>query len=296
MIAQEEHSFLIDENDIKAWLKKQDILTYQIKKIPNGLVVDVKEKVEIKEKNLTHFPIQFGVVEHDFICQHTQLTSLKGSPQKVLGSFVVSHNKLKNLNYSPEFVNGTYDCQHNSLRTIQGISQKVGALICANNEIDSLFDLPKEIKLALDCQNNKITQLMNIPNGLIRLDLSGNQLTSLKGLPKKCENLLLQKMSATLKDISSLEKTFFDFTIIDIKNVKAINLLFLLNTSYNQLILNTNIPISELDCSKPIFNRDGMDVPYHYSLSASKINEILEKIKLERNLKIPLINKNKIKL
>jgi hypothetical protein len=55
--------------------------------------------------------IQFGEVSEDFFCQNNDLTSLKGSPIKVLGKFKCYENRITSLEGGPNEVTGEYDCR-----------------------------------------------------------------------------------------------------------------------------------------------------------------------------------------
>ena len=102
-----ETTTLKTKEDVQRWLDEMEIQNYTIS---SNLIVNVKGDVSLINKQLTTIPVQFGVVNGDFIISMNKLTSLKGSPTKVGGSFYCTDNKLENLEYSPRIVGGDFYC------------------------------------------------------------------------------------------------------------------------------------------------------------------------------------------
>jgi hypothetical protein len=118
-----ETTTLKTKEDVQRWLDEMEIQNYTIS---SNLIVNVKGDVSLINKQLTTIPVQFGVVNGDFIISMNKLTSLKGSPTKVGGSFYCTDNKLENLEYSPRIVGGDFYCTFNHLKTLKGAPEKVG--------------------------------------------------------------------------------------------------------------------------------------------------------------------------
>lgn len=143
-----------NKKDIEAWLKSMKIESYTIH---DNLTVDVHEDVYLGASQLTHFPIQFGVIEDDFHCSENQLTSLHGAPQVVYGDFMAYQNQLKTIAYAPHLVHGSFDCSHNQLLSLKGSPKKVGQNYnCDHNQLISLEGISESIKKALTCSYNPI--------------------------------------------------------------------------------------------------------------------------------------------
>ncbi len=102
-----------------------------------------------KLNNMLKLPLNFNIVEGDFDISDNELTSLEGSPKKVVGSFlaykneltslkggpkevggnfIVLHNNITSLQNSPTIVKEDFICSHNPLRDLQGINTVVGSI------------------------------------------------------------------------------------------------------------------------------------------------------------------------
>ena len=105
---------------------------YTIKETNNKFVVDVKGRVQVKNKDitsLTNGAFEFGSAGSDFYCSYcTKLTSLEGAPKKVSGHFCCNDCKsLTSLKYAPQEVGETFNCSYcKSLKTLEGAPKKVG--------------------------------------------------------------------------------------------------------------------------------------------------------------------------
>lgn len=130
--------FLIKKEEIESWLYSMSINEYIIK--PNS-VVDVAESVMLMSCNLTHFPIQFGVVDGDFICNNNLLTNLIGSPFIVKGSFSCEYNLLTTLKGAPDEVGDRFIFTGNKITNFKYLPKKIkGNIIAKGNSIDSILD------------------------------------------------------------------------------------------------------------------------------------------------------------
>ena len=105
---------ITNKEEIKNWLNKHGITNYIIN--PNG-VVDVYGSVHLSMQGLEYIPIQFGVVDGDFIISFNKLKSLKGSPLWC-NNFNCSHNMLTSLEYAPEEVKNIFCCSNNLLKSL----------------------------------------------------------------------------------------------------------------------------------------------------------------------------------
>ena len=121
---------LIDE-----WCKENIKGLYKI----NSKTLDINSNgnIEIVNKDITEFPdyIHFGTVRGRFSCYNCpNLTSLKGSPEKVGGYFNCDYcNNLTSLEGAPKEVSGNFSCAFcNSLQSLEGSPEKVdGDFMCS---------------------------------------------------------------------------------------------------------------------------------------------------------------------
>ena len=116
-ITQQPNQFLTVPKEIKNWLDKMKVRNYSIQ--PNG-VVDVNGDVDLYNKLLTSFPVQFGSVGGNFYCANNKLTSLAGAPSSVGGDFYCSGNMLTSL--------------HNIHKIIKSIGEE---FLCDDHKIKS---------------------------------------------------------------------------------------------------------------------------------------------------------------
>jgi hypothetical protein len=136
-----------------------------------------------KFKNL--MGVRFGRVSGNFLCQFTQLTSLKGSPEEVGGNFDCADNNLFSLEGAPQKVGKSFFCSDNQLTSLKGAPQEVGkSFWCNDNQLTSLEGAPREVGGIFDCSDNQLTSLEGAPQEVGRhFWCYNNQLTSLKGIP-----------------------------------------------------------------------------------------------------------------
>lgn len=93
-------NFIDNYDDVKAWLEEMNIDNYVIH---DDLTVDANF-INLSKKQLTHIPIQFGIIRGGFDISDNLLTSLKGSPSKTYGPYNCHDNPLTNLQYAPKEV------------------------------------------------------------------------------------------------------------------------------------------------------------------------------------------------
>lgn len=117
--------------EIKNWLNGMNIKNYSIK---DDLTVDVYESVNLNQKNLTHFPIQFGLVFGNFDCSFNYLTSLKGAPLKVF-DFECDNNYLKSLEHSPQLIKGVFSFSNNLIQSLNHCSHTTSSIYSDFNPI-----------------------------------------------------------------------------------------------------------------------------------------------------------------
>jgi hypothetical protein len=187
---------------IESICKKYGIENYTVNN--NGLV-DVKYGVNLSNRRLDKFPLNFGTVTGIFFCPNNKLRTLEGSPREVGGTFDCSNNLLTTLEGSPIKVSD-FNCSNNQLTTLEGSPKEViGDFICYNNQLRSLEGCPTEVRGVFNCNNNQLTSLEGSPTSLGGdFYCSDNQLTTLEGSPTEvrgyfyCNNNKLR----TLKGIS----------------------------------------------------------------------------------------------
>ena len=88
-----------------------------------------------------------------FISDNNNLTSLKGSPEKIEGYFSCFNNdELTNLNGSPKYVGKYFKCGPNELTSLDSDTEYVGGnFICSDTRITSLTGAPKKVGGSIKC-------------------------------------------------------------------------------------------------------------------------------------------------
>jgi hypothetical protein len=136
---------------IKRWLSKYNITNYTIN---DDLTVDVDGNVDLRYKNITKLPFQFGNVSGYFDCSHTKLSSLKNCPISVQYFFSCACNRgnLTSLQYCPIYVGGDFYCHYNSLSSIKELLE---ITVCGNINIGHEIYLQQtpEYKLIMKLQS-----------------------------------------------------------------------------------------------------------------------------------------------
>ena len=107
---------------------------FTISKYNKDFSIDVEGPVDMRYKGLKEIPIQFNIVDGNFVCHYNQLTSLKGCPKYVNGSFDCSYNELTSLKGCPRIVNrnlfsfeGKLQCrEYNKFISLEGAPEFIG--------------------------------------------------------------------------------------------------------------------------------------------------------------------------
>lgn len=93
--------------------------------IREDLSVDVFVNVILKDRTLRKIPVQFNIVEGNFICSNLRLTSLKGSPRECR-NFNCSYNVISSMEYAPSVVKGDiYSDGNPSLVSLHNIHKTI---------------------------------------------------------------------------------------------------------------------------------------------------------------------------
>jgi hypothetical protein len=168
------------KEDIETWLNNFGITKYTINE---DLTIDVDESVNLRKKELTNIPVQFGHIKGSFDCSGNKLMSLKGCPHTIDSYFDCSsnelvtlefcpkivvngmecdNNQLVNLKGAPENLKGTFNCQKNKLTSLEGSPKIIhGSFNCGYNLLTSLEYGPKQVGSDYNCWNNKIISILN---------------------------------------------------------------------------------------------------------------------------------------
>lgn len=137
-----------DINEIRDWLKHMDIENGQIIQEPQITYVNVNGNVNLKKKNLTSFPFQFGSIQGNFNCSQNQLTSLEGGPHVVYGDYDASQNKLSTFEFMPEKVE-TLILNHNQFTSLTHFTCHVkNGFYIFSNPIETIQGFPQFSKKA----------------------------------------------------------------------------------------------------------------------------------------------------
>ncbi len=121
------------EQEIHSICKKYEIKNYTINLDGS---IDVVDSVYLNDRNLTEIPLQFNYVWGSFHCHNNKLTSLKGSPKRLLGQyFQCHHNQLTDLEYFPIVEDYTRSSVgKNPLKSIRGYNGDINHLSCENKD------------------------------------------------------------------------------------------------------------------------------------------------------------------
>ena len=86
-----------------------------------------KGDIDLSHSNLTKLPdLSNVVICGSFNCSGNRLSSLEGSPQRILGDFNCSHNKLTSLKGSPSIIQHDFDYSYNNLTVLEEKPQTIG--------------------------------------------------------------------------------------------------------------------------------------------------------------------------
>jgi hypothetical protein len=314
-MSQEIFSTLTTQDQIQTWLDKVGIKNYTI---TSDLIVNVDDSVDIKSLSLTHFPVQFGVINGDFICSQNQLISLKGAPYEIKGNFSCQGNQLTTLEYCPKKVkssidlgnnklvslkglpnicNGDLDLRSNQLTSLEGCSEIVlNTFICSFNKLYSLEFGPKEA-FSYICSSNQLTSLDYAPEIVPDMFVcSNNQLTSLKGSLKEAhkitvgDNPLTSFKGSTLKayEIHIFRTPLSKISSFqEIEHIEAKYLIDITN-NFNEPILTTLSNNYQSSYRQPVYEFDFKALKERMKIKYEKqrLEEIVDHVSTKRNLKI----------
>jgi hypothetical protein len=163
---------MVDEKAIKSKLANHFNVKGTFVVDPVTGVVDVDGDVQLTSK-IPRLGLQFGVVTGDFVCSHTQLKSLEGSPRETGKDFRCRDNLLSSLKGAPSKTGGRFDCGFNKLTTLEGSPQQVfGSFDCDSNQLENLKGMPSKIGKDLWCVENPLTSLEGLPTLLLSVTLT----------------------------------------------------------------------------------------------------------------------------
>ena len=212
----------MSDQEIHRICKEYRIKGYDIN--PDGSI-SVDGDVGLTRRFLKKIPLVFKEVSGYFYCNHNQLTSLEGCPEKVGGSFDCSHNKLSSLEGCPEKMGGDFNCSYNQLTSLEGCPEKVG-VYCHFNQLTSLKGCPDA--RGIYCYNNKITSFEGIPEFWEgHLNISNNPVFEIYNLFNNPDCIdLINEFDVIQGDKVSrdrLEEVFSQLNMEISKNIKLIN-------------------------------------------------------------------------
>lgn len=126
---------------------------------------------------------------NDINCSSQDLTSLKGSPQKMTPgtSFFCSNNALRTLEGAPQTVGSTFDCSRNFLVSLEGGPKVVRYnYFCYQNKLQTLEGAPNEVGWQFVCSNNALVSLKGAPQKTgSSFTCTSNLLKSIDGVPSE---------------------------------------------------------------------------------------------------------------
>ena len=133
------NQFFTTKKEIQNWLCEMDITAQVV--ISVDLKVNVFGVVDLNGKNLTHLPVQFGVVKGHFDC---------------------SYNQLKNLDKGPLLIDGSLWCEHNPLSywDIQSFPQVKEVMIMSSCGLDYLDSYIKQEHGYVELPGSEIKELL----------------------------------------------------------------------------------------------------------------------------------------
>ena len=81
---------------------------------------------DIGDNELTSLEGSPKKVLGSFMAHKNEIHSLKGGPKEVGGSFIILHNNITSLEFSPSLVKEDFICSHNPLKELSGINTVLG--------------------------------------------------------------------------------------------------------------------------------------------------------------------------
>jgi hypothetical protein len=146
-------------------------LGYPYEQLPDGLFLVHGSMLPVPQSPmheelyaLTELPdLSLVIVEKNFTCNNSQVTTLKGAPREVRGSFTASCCKLVSLEGAPQKIGGDFYCPNNQITSLAGAPQDVGGkFVCYNNKTETLEHVPRDVK-HLDSDFGKFDRWEDIP-------------------------------------------------------------------------------------------------------------------------------------
>ena len=138
----------ITNNEGKTWKKiDKNKTAFQRNSFKNNDYIDTNKKIKYEHES------------RNFNCSFNNLTTLKGTPQRVGGSFNCSSNQLTTLKGAPQRVGIDFDCSGNQLTTLKGAPQEVGRNFdCSFNNLTTLEGAPQKVGGKFYCNSNEISK------------------------------------------------------------------------------------------------------------------------------------------
>lgn len=103
------------KKEIIEWLEKHSLVNY---KVDDDLTIHVNSNVILDNLDITELPYKFGRVRGEFSVFDTPLTSLKNSPTLVEKDFNCSNTQITSLEHLTAHVKGSIYCTTPTLKTI----------------------------------------------------------------------------------------------------------------------------------------------------------------------------------
>lgn len=167
------NQFFTERDQVEIWLYKHKVTNYII---CQDLTVDVEGNLELRNKNITYLPIQFGQVAGSCDISQNKLTSLKGVPHEIGGHLWCHDNLLTNLKHFPQKIRGELQAQNNQLTNIDDIyfNNETSLIDLSNNPQIKDFSPLTKIKSIkyLHLDKCKISSLLDLKNIKIKEILS----------------------------------------------------------------------------------------------------------------------------
>ncbi len=223
---------------------------YDLYHLPPHFII--KEDLVFYGKDVDDLPnLSDAIVEGNFTCRDTGLTTLKGAPKRVTGSFDCSENsllqtlqyapeyvgedficsncsQLETLHHSPQYIGKDFDCSNcPHLQTLEGAPQKInGKFNCSNCRLISLKGAPRYVEGSFICfHNHCLRTLEGAPVEVgKKFDCSMCGIISLKGAPKRVKGSFLCFNNHFLRSLSGAPVQVgkdFDCSICRIKSLKG---------------------------------------------------------------------------
>jgi len=151
---------------IEEWCEELLLKDYTIN---HDGTVDVSGDVSLRHFKLFEIPVKFGKVSGDFVLRYNTISSLKNSPNIVLGGYFdcsQQQGSLKTLEGCPKYVDGIFMCHWCGLTTLKGIEkcEILGDFHCSHNDIppeNYIYILTAKIDGRIHTGNDDIDNILN---------------------------------------------------------------------------------------------------------------------------------------